>query len=55
MKPISGINEDVVGIWSETINIKIDIESSVVIPSETFSSRIPLVEEVLQISMQNCI
>jgi len=38
---MSGMNEDVVGIWSDTISINMDIERSVVIPSETFSSRIP--------------
>ena len=39
---------EVVGIWSETINIRILIERSVVIPSETFSSLIPEAEEVVK-------
>lgn len=39
---------EVVGIWSDTINIRILIESSVVIPNETFSSLIPEAEEVVK-------
>lgn len=47
--PIRGINVDVVGIWSETINIKMDMERRVVIPNDTFSSRIPDADDVLKI------
>ena len=46
--PISGINVEVVGIWSDTISIKIDIDSNVVIPKETFSSLMPLADDVLK-------
>lgn len=43
-QPISGTNSDVVGIWSETISIRIDIARSVVIPKSIFSVRSSLVD-----------
>ncbi len=42
--PISGTTFDVVGMLSLTMRSSSDIESNVVIPSVTFSSRSPLVE-----------
>ncbi len=43
------MNVDVVGIWSETINKRMDIDSNVVNPSDTFSSRNSLADDDLHI------
>lgn len=42
--PIRGTKSEVVGIWLETINIKIDIASRAVIPTVIFSLRSSFVE-----------
>ena len=44
------MNDDVDGILSDTMKIRIDIDNNVVIPSEIFSSRISFIEEELKIN-----
>lgn len=43
------MNDDVDGILSETIKIRIDIDKSVVIPSVIFSSLSSLIEDELKL------
>jgi hypothetical protein len=43
--PIRGTNVDVVGIWSDIMSKRIDMDNRVVIPSEIFSFLSPLADE----------
>lgn len=45
---MSGMKDDVDGILSDTMKIKIDIERSVVMPNVIFSSRGSFIEDVLE-------
>lgn len=45
---MSGIKEEVEGIWSETRKISIDMDSSVVMPRLIFSSRASLTVDELK-------